>query len=132
MFFLKTEIKYRTLNYLISAVWLANGLVCKVLNLVPRHEKIVGRILGTEFSKPFTIVIGISEIIMAVWILTGVKSRLNAIVQMIIVATMNIIEFILVPDLLLWGRLNLLFAILFVLLIFYNEFVLHKQVLDQA
>ena len=88
--------------------------------------------MGIEFSRPFTIVIGISEIIMTVWILTGVKSRLNAIVQMIIVATMNIIEFILVPDLLLWGRLNLVFAILFILLIFYNEFVLHKQVLDQA
>ncbi|WP_245705453.1 hypothetical protein [Chitinophaga filiformis] len=43
---------------------------------------------------------------MAVWILSGIKSRLNAILQMVVVAAMNIPEFFLVPDLLLWGRLN--------------------------
>ena len=59
---------------------------------------------------------------MAVWILSGIKRRLNAITQIIIIATMNTLEFILVPDLLLWGRFNALFAFLFILLIFYNEF----------
>ncbi len=34
------------LNYLIAAVWIANGLFCKVLNLVPRHQEIVARIIG--------------------------------------------------------------------------------------
>jgi hypothetical protein len=29
---------YQLLNYLIAAVWLVNGLFCKVLNLVPRHD----------------------------------------------------------------------------------------------
>ncbi len=111
----------------IAIVWLINGLVCKVLNLVPRHEQIVSRILGEDYSKPLTILIGLSEIIMAIWILTKYKSKLSAIIQMIVVGVMNILEFILVPDLLLWGKLNSIFALLFISLIYYNEFVLNKK-----
>ncbi len=63
---------------------------------------------------------------MAVWILTGWKSRLNAITQSIVIATMNIMEFILVPHLLLWGRFNIVFASMLIVLIIYNEFVLSE------
>lgn len=110
------------LTYFIAAVWFINGLICKVLNLVPRHEQIVARILGDDYSRTLTLLIGLSEIVMAVWILTKYKSRINAILQMTIVMIMNILESILVPDLLLWGRLNGLFALLFVGLVYYNEF----------
>jgi len=110
------------INYLITAVWLANGLFCKVLNLVPRHQEIVARILGPEHAYLFTKLIGISEIAMAIWIIIGFKSRLNAILQMLIILTMNVIEFFLAPDLLLWGRMNIVFAFLFVLVIGFNEF----------
>jgi len=113
---------------LISAVWLVNGLVCKVLNLVPRHEQIVARILGNEHSQLMTKAIGISEILMSLWVLSGKYSRLNAAVQIVIIGLMNTIEFVLVPDLLLWGRLNAVFAFLFIVLIYFNEFSLRKQV----
>lgn len=119
------------LTLLIATVWLANGLVCKVLNLVPRHELIVARILGNSYSRPLTILIGLSEIIMAIWTLSKFKSKLNAITQMAIVATMNLIEFMLATDLLLWGKFNAFFAFLFILLVYYNEFVLNKP-LKQA
>lgn len=119
--------KHKALTYLIAAVWLVNGLFCKVLNLVSRHEQIVARILGNDYSRPLTIVIGLSEIVMAIWILSKFNSKLNAIVQMTVVATMNIIEFIIAPDLLLWGKLNIIFAFLFVGLVYYNEFVLNKK-----
>jgi hypothetical protein len=69
---------------------------------------------------------------MAVWILSGTRRRLNAITQMIIIATMNTLEFILVPDLLLWGRFNALFAFLFILLIFYNEFYRKNKLAQQS
>lgn len=108
-------------------VWLVNGLLCKVFNLVPRHEQIVGRILGHEYAKPLTILIGLSEIAMAIWVLTRFKSRLNAIIQMVLVTSMNILEFILAPDLLLWGRLNILFAFMFIGLVYYNEFILKEN-----
>jgi len=45
---------------------------------------------------------------------------------------MNTLEFILVPDLLLWGRLNSLFALLFISLVYYNEFVLNKKLIQQT
>ena len=117
----------KLLNYLIAAVWIVNGLLCKLLNLVPRHQEIVGRILGTEFASIFTKLIGFSEIVMAIWILSRIKTKLNSVSQMVIIATMNILELILVPDLLLWGKLNFVFAFLFILLIYYNEFVLNRK-----
>ncbi len=120
------------LNIFIAIVWVANGLFCKVINLVPRHQQIVGRILGTEYATIFTKIIGVLEILMAVWILSWFLPRLNAITQIIVIATMNIMEFVLVPDLLLFGRMNLLFALMFIALIYYNEFVMNaKPVLQQ-
>jgi hypothetical protein len=111
----------------IASVWLINGLFCKVFNLVPRHQKIVGRILGQDHAHSFTLLIGSSEIAMAVWILSKVYSKMNAVVQIIIVVCMNVLEFVLAPDLLLWGRANLFFALLLALLIYYNEFHLDKK-----
>jgi uncharacterized membrane protein YphA (DoxX/SURF4 family) len=119
---------HQVLTFCIATVWIANGLFCKVLNLVPRHEQIVARILGSKYSHLITLLIGIAEIVMAMWIFSGIKTRLNALAQIVIVAIMNALEFILVPDLLLWGKLNLFFACLFILLVYYNEFYLKKQV----
>jgi len=116
------------LNYCIAVVWIINGLVCKVLNLVPRHEEIVSRILSAHYSRTLTVLIGISEIIMAIWIMVRIHTKLNAITQIIIVAAMNILEFILVPDLLFWGRFNSVFALLFILLIYFNEFSFKSKI----
>lgn len=106
----------------IAVVWLANGLFCKVLNLVPRHQLIVSRILGEEYSVAISKTIGILEILMFAWILSGIKSRICALTQIVVIAAMNVIEFILAPDLLLFGRLNLLIAVAFILIIFLTEF----------
>jgi uncharacterized membrane protein YphA (DoxX/SURF4 family) len=125
---IKTRI-HKILTYCIATVWIANGLFCKVLNLVPRHEQIVSSILHLDGHSAhiFTILIGISEILMAIWILSGYKTILSAIAQIVLVATMNILEFILVPDLLLWGKLNSMFAIIFILVVYFNEFYLNKN-----
>lgn len=107
-------------------IWLANGLFCKVLDLVPRHEAIVARILGDEYSGILILLIGLAEIIMAIWILSGFMKRFNAITQMIVIGTMNILEFLLAPDLLLWGKMNSFFAFLLILVIYFNEFHLNQ------
>ena len=120
------------LTYCIATIWIANGLFCKVLNLVPRHEQIVAKILGTKHSGLLTIVIGFSEIFMAIWILSNIKSRLNAIAQVLIIATMNTLEFILVPDILLWGKANAVFAFILLLVIYFNEFYLNKKLAQQT
>ena len=117
----------KLLNYLIAAVWLANGLFCKVLNLVPRHQEIVARITGSIHAGVLTRLIGLAEIAMAVWILSGFRTKLNAITQAVIIATMNSLEYMLAPDLLLWGRFNALYAFLFILVILVNEFYLRDR-----
>ena len=104
-----------------------NGLFCKALNLVPRHQQIVAKILGDEHARLLTMLIGFSEIFMAIWILSGIKSKLNAIAQIIIIAVMNTLEFILVPDLLLWGKANAIFAFILIGIIFCNGFYLKNK-----
>ena len=118
---------HKLLTYYIATIWIANGLFCKVLNLVPRHQQIVAKILGDEHSRLLTIAIGCSEIFMAVWILSNNKSRFNAIAQILIIATMNTLEFFLVPDLLLWGKANAIFAFILILAVYFNEFYLNKK-----
>jgi hypothetical protein len=123
---------HKLLTYFIAAIWLANGFFCKVLNLVPRHQQIVASILGDKYSRTLTILIGLSETAMSIWILSSIRTRLNAIAQIIIIATMNTLEFFLVPDLLLWGKFNSVFAFLLIIAIYYNEYYLNKKLAQQT
>lgn len=110
------------LTIAIALVWLINGLYCKVLNLVPRHELIVTRILGEGYAPLLTPLIGALEILMAAWILSGVRSRWCSLTQALLVALMNTIEFVLAPDLLLFGRINAVVAAFFIAVVLMNEF----------
>lgn len=118
---------HRIITYFIATVWLINGLFCKVLNWVPRHEQIVGRILGESYARPLTLLIGLAELVMMIWVLSGFQKKLNAQLQIFVVILMNILEFALVPDLLLWGKLNSFFALCFVALVYYNTFILGQK-----
>ena len=115
------------LKYCFALVWFANGLLCKVFNLVPRHQQIVAGILGEPHARLFTVFIGVSEICMGIWILSNLFPRLNAVAQIIVIAAMNALEFILVPDLLLWGRFNSLFAGLFICIIAFDHFYIYPK-----
>ena len=123
---------HKIINYGLAVIWFLNGFVCKVLNLVPRHQQIVARFTSPELSIVFTKLIGFAEIAMAAWILSGIRPRLNALAQISIIAFMNVLEFIFVPDLLLWGRFNALFAGLLIAVIYFNEFRLTKPGLQQT
>jgi uncharacterized membrane protein YphA (DoxX/SURF4 family) len=113
---------HRLFTYFIALVWLANGLLCKVLMLVPRHAAIVARILGPEPAPLLTRLIGLGEIGMAAWVVSGIKPRWCALTQIGLILSMNTLEAWLAPDLLLWGRANALFAALFCLLIYAHTF----------
>jgi hypothetical protein len=121
------RILYILLTVTITLVWLVNGLFCKVLNYVPRHRMIVARILGETHAPIFTTVIGLSEILMALWIASGIRSRWCALAQITVVGLMNILEFILVPDLLLFGRFNAVFATTFIVVVYINGFILNNN-----
>ncbi|KAA9339913.1 hypothetical protein F0P96_01565 [Hymenobacter busanensis] len=106
----------------IAVVWLINGLLCKVLHLVPRHEAIVARILGPEYAAPLTRLIGVAEIGMACWVLSRRWIRLSVTTQVLLVAVMNVLEYLLAVDLLLWQQFNLVFAAAFIALLCYYGF----------
>lgn len=107
---------------LFAAVWLVNGVWCKILDGVPRHREIVARILGEEHSLLLTRMIGVGEVMMAVWILSGIRWKWSCAAQIAAVVAMNIIEFIVVPDLLLFGRFNSLVALAYISLVAWAGF----------
>ena len=121
------KILYTISTYLIALVWVINGLFCKVLNGVPRHRMIVAKIIGTEYAVFLTQAIGMAEILMAIWIVSRLRPRLCAIIQIAVVATMNMMEFFLVPELLLFGKWNALFACIFIILVYCNAFLLCEK-----
>lgn len=105
-----------------ALVWLINGLFCKLLGAVPRHEQIVARILGPAHAHPLTQLIGLLEIIMALWILSRWRPRLCGLLQIAAVAVMNNIELIMASDLLLFGAWNAALATLFIFLVYMYYF----------
>ena len=120
------------LTYIIAMVWIVNGLLCKVFNLVPRHQEIVSKILDINDARFVTLAIGVAETMMGLWILSGILTRLNAITQIVTIAAMNALEFVIAPDLLFWGKFNALFAGIFIVVIFYNEFVLGNKMVSEV
>ena len=112
---------------LFAGVWLVNGVWCKMLDGVPRHREIVARILGDEHSLLLTRMIGLGEVVMAAWILSGVRWKWSCIAQIAAVAVMNIIEFIVVPDLLLFGRFNSLVALAYIMVVAWTGFRPEKR-----
>jgi len=89
------------LKFGIASVWLVFGLVFKVLGAVPRHRLIVSAVLGTEWARPITVLIGLGEAALGVWVLTEVFPRTCAACQTIAIATMNAIELHVARNLLL-------------------------------
>lgn len=123
----RASVLNRLLILFFSLIWLVNGLFCKILDLVPRHQQIVAEILGETYAKSLTIAIGVGEVLMAIWIISRKFAQLSAITQILLIVTMNILEFILAPHLLLWGRLNIVFALCLAALVYYQGFVLEPR-----
>lgn len=125
---------YNTLHFFVAVIWLINGLFCKLLNWVPRHREIVQRILPVDFltAAMLTKTIGALEILMAIWIVSRIYRQINVIVQIVLIMSMNVLEFFLARDLLLWGKWNLLFAFLLIFVIGFNEFHFREQTKQSA
>ena len=113
----------RAFALLFALVWWVNGLLYKVLDLVPRHREIVGSILGEDHALALTRAIGFGELLFGLWILSQWKWRWSATAQIIAVLTMNVIEFVLVPELLLFGRLNAFVALAYCSVVAYAGFI---------
>lgn len=110
------------LRLFFAAVWLVNGVWCKLIDCVPRHREIVARILGEDHSLALTRMIGAGEVVMAVWVLSGIRWKWSCTAQIAAVLLMNLIEFFVVPDLLLFGRFNSIVALTYVSIVAWAGF----------
>src|SRR5262247_4550372 len=85
----------------IGSVWVFHGLYSKILNGIPRHRLIVGRILGTERAGIATKTIGLLELLLGGWAITGWHPVWCASVQTAALIAMNSLEIFLARELLI-------------------------------
>lgn len=89
------------LRFPIAAVWIFHGLYSKLLGGIPRHEMIVGRVLGETHARWGITAVGLLEIALGLWILTGRNRITCAAIQTAAIVAMNTIEILLARDLLI-------------------------------
>lgn len=83
----------------IAAVWLYEGLWCKLLGRAPSQVQVVTSVprFGPRFGRPFLKALGIVEVALAVWVMGGLAPGLCAIVQAALLFSLN-------TNGLLWAR----------------------------
>jgi hypothetical protein len=83
----------------VAAVWLYEGLWCKILGRMPSQFQVVTAVprLGPRFGSPFLKALGIVEVAIAVWVMLGIAPAVCAIVQAALLVILN-------ANGLLWAR----------------------------
>ncbi len=112
--------RYRKfLTVLIGSVWVFHGLFSKVSNGIPRHRQIVGRILREGIADWATLAIGMLEILLGLWIFSGIRRWTCALVQTLALVSMNFLEILLARDLLISALGMVVLNLGFIALIWY-------------
>ena len=75
----------------IALVWLYQGLWCKVLGGIPRHQAVIAAVpfIGSAASHIALTVLGLFECAIGLWVLSGRWMCPAAMVQTVLLATMN-------------------------------------------
>jgi uncharacterized membrane protein YphA (DoxX/SURF4 family) len=75
----------------IALVWIYQGLWCKVLGRTPRHAKVVEStpFLGARGSHVVLLALGWFEVLLGIWVLTGLYLYPAAILQTALLFAMN-------------------------------------------
>ena len=100
---------------IVASVWLFHGLFNKLLHGSPRHLQIVQSIPGLSGALGQRVLtgVGLLEVAVALWVLSGWAAHCCAAVQTIALLSMNAIELTVARPLLLWPAglipVNLLF-----------------------
>ncbi len=83
----------------VAAVWLYEGLWCKILGRVQSQLEVVTAVprLGPRFGAPFLKALGVVEVALAVWVMAGISPGVCAIVQTALLVVLN-------ANGLLWAR----------------------------
>jgi hypothetical protein len=83
----------------VAAVWLYEGLWCKILGRAPLQAQVVAAVphFGPRFGGKFLKTLGVVETALAVWVMSGIAPGACAIVQTALLVTLN-------ANGLLWAR----------------------------
>lgn len=100
---MRSQRHFRLLAVLIGAVWIFHGGYSKLLGGIPRHRQIVERVLGSDLGGPATLAIGVGEVCLGLWALSGRWRKVCALAQTMAIAVMNTLEIRLASDLLISG-----------------------------
>src|ERR1700748_199041 len=75
----------------IALVWLYQGLWCKLLGGVPRHQAVVAAapFIGPLTARTVLIALGSAECCIAAWVLSGQRMREAALAQTPLLLAMN-------------------------------------------
>ena len=75
----------------VAAVWLYEGLWCKLLRGEPREFEVVKAVprYGERFGVPFLLVLGGVEVAIGLWVLSAWKPFLCALAQTVLLVTLN-------------------------------------------
>ena len=84
----------------IALVWLVFGLAFKALGMMPRHKRIVARVVGERAAGTVTTLVALGEISLAIWMLSGRFLPVCMGVQTLALAAMNTLEIRYAKDLL--------------------------------
>ena len=99
--FLRSDTLHIIIQIVIGSVWVFHGLYSKILNGIPRHRLIVGKILGAANAGIATKTIGLLEVLVGLWAFTGWQPVGCAVVQTTAIVAMNTLEILLAGELLI-------------------------------
>ena len=93
-----------SLRGFVAAVWLVHGVYNKLLSGSPRHLAIVQSVPGLSGATGVHVLhaVGVFEVLVACWVLSGRRLRLCAAVQIFALLSMNALELTFARHLLLW------------------------------
>ena len=75
----------------VAAVWIHEGLWCKILGHAPNELRIVQAVprYGPRFGKPFLLTLGWVELALGVWVLSGIAPGVCALAQTLLLVGLN-------------------------------------------
>lgn len=81
----------RLVQFAIAAVWLYEGLWCKLLGREKRQVDVVEAVprFGQRVGRSFLMLLGLVEVALAVWVLSGVAPGLCVIAQTALLVSLN-------------------------------------------
>lgn len=82
---------YWLIRAAVAAVWLYEGLWCKLLRGEPREFEVVKAVprYGLRFGVPFLMTLGAVEVTLALWVLSGAAPLFCVIAQTVLLVSLN-------------------------------------------